>query len=129
MRWIYELITLTLVLSINVYAQNKKTTLKEFSEKTNKTLPEIYDPVTKLISTSVENNNLSYHFVLSASREEFNLALPKVRFQILKSICSSSREKMILEEYKANLIYRYESIKGESLGEFMVKSEYCGRKG
>lgn len=128
-RWICELIALALAISLNAYAQDKRLTLKEYSEKINKSLPEVYDPVTKLISTTVENNNLNYHFILAASRSEFTQVLPKVRSQILKSVCSSVRDKMILKEYKANLIYRYDNIKGESLGQFMVKPEHCSPKG
>ncbi len=126
--WKYLLITLTLLLSMSIGADVKRPSLKEYSDKINKTLPEVYDPVTKLISSSVDNNNFSYHFILAATRTEFKNALPKVRTQILTSVCSAPREKFILKEYKANIIYRYESLRGESLGEFMVKPEHCGMK-
>ena len=126
--WKFIFITLSLLLSMWLGAHVKPLSQGEYSEKINKTLPEVYDPVTKLISSSVENNNFSYHFIVAVTRAEFKQALPKVRSQILKTVCSTPREKFIFKVYKANLIYRYENLSGESLGEFMVKPLHCGIK-
>lgn len=123
-----SLITLSLLFSMSLMAEVKPLSLKEYSEKINKALPAVYDPVTKLIASSVENESLVYHFILAATRVEFSKALPQVRSSVLKSVCSNPREKLVLKEYKANLIYRYESVSGESLGEFMVRPEHCGKK-
>lgn len=101
------------------------TTLSAFSVTTNKTLPEKYDNITVLRSTTVENNNFYYHFLLNANHDEFKMALPKVHSQILKTVCGQSRERTILKGFKANLIYRYENQKGQSLGEFMVQPSHC----
>jgi hypothetical protein len=108
-------------------AQISRPSLKDISTEENKSLPQIYDHATKLNTTSVENNNFYYHFLVGATQMEFDLALPKVKAQILKTICSRKIERSILKEHKANIIYRYESDKGLSLGEFMVKPEHCAR--
>ncbi|WPU66649.1 hypothetical protein [Peredibacter starrii] len=91
----------------------------------NKELPEIYDHMTKLMRTSVENNNFKYQFLINADQKEYNWALPKVRSQILSNICKNSRQKAILKNYSANIVYSYENVKGQSLGEFMVKPDHC----
>lgn len=109
------------------HAQMVKPALSEVSEKINKTLPEVWDHATRLVRTTVEHNNFYYHFVLRAEPSEFNWALPKVKAQVLKSICSKRQEKAILLEYKANIIYKYESEKGLSLGEFMIRPDHCRR--
>lgn len=108
-----------------VWAHPDAPNLNEISLKINKTLPQIYDHVTKLVSTSVENNNFSYHFILKATPSEYKLALPMVRSQILKTICSKKTEKSILLDYNTNIVFRYESDKGQTLGEFMVKPDHC----
>lgn len=99
--------------------------LRSYSAEINKSLPENFDPVTRLRTTTVQNNNLYYHFLVKVSQEEFKEALPKVRGQILRTICSQSREKRGLKTYRANLVYQYENEKGQSLGEFMVRPEHC----
>ena len=91
----------------------------------NKDLPEIYDHMTKLMRTSVENNNLKYQFLINADQKEYNWALPKVRTQILANICKNARQKAILKNYRANIVYSYENVKGQSLGEFMVRPDHC----
>lgn len=100
-------------------------TLEDYSREMNKTLPEVYDPVTKLMRTTVENNNFKYHFLLNANHAEYAWALPKVKAQILKKICSKSSEKKILKGFKSSIVYSYENVKGQSLGEFMVKPDHC----
>jgi hypothetical protein len=75
--------------------------------------------------TSVENNHLNFDFIVIASREEFANAFPKVRSQILSTICRQKREGTALRQYKANVVFRYESEKGQSLGTFMVKPDHC----
>jgi hypothetical protein len=102
--------------------------LEEVSEKVNKKLPEIYDPITKLIKTSIINNSFYYHFLVGATRLEYKQAESKVRAQIKKTICSKSFERAILLEHKANIVYQYETPNGESLGQFMIKPEHCHRK-
>lgn len=102
--------------------------LEEVSEKVNMNLPEIYDPITKLIKTSIINNTFYYHFLLGATRAEYKQAESKVRGQILKTICSKSTEKLILLKHKANIVYQYETPHGESLGQFMIKPEHCHKK-
>lgn len=90
-------------------------------------MPQIYDHATKLITTSVENNNFYYHFLVGATKKEYDFFLPKVKSQILKTICLRKTERTILIEVNANIIYRYESDKGISLGEFMVPPEHCSK--
>lgn len=114
--------------SICAFAQGLRPTLEEYSLRLNKELPEVYDPVTKLLKTTVENNNLIYHFIVDANHAEFNWAFPKVKTQILKTVCANSREKFVFKELKANLVYRYENVKGQSMGEFMVRPEHCPKK-
>lgn len=116
-------LTMTL-LSTASFAQSRPT-LEEVSKEMNKDLPEIYDHMTKLMRTSVENNNLKYQFLINADQKEYNWALPKVRTQILSNICKNSRQKAILKNYRANIVYSYENVKGQSLGEFMVKPDHC----
>lgn len=102
--------------------------LEEISAKVNKTLPKVYDPVTKLKTTTVENNQLVYHFLVDADQAQFNSAFPKVKRQVLKTICSESQEKLILAKYQRNIIYSYENLKGQSLGRFLIAHEHCGAK-
>ncbi len=109
----------------SAFAQINRPTLNDISLKMNKDLPEVWDPVTKLISTSVQNDNLYYHFKIDATQAEYDKFIPKVKAQVLSSVCSKSREKFLLKELKANLVYSYESVKGGSLGEFMVRSGHC----
>lgn len=116
---------LLIFLSVSVYAQQPS--LEELSNKMNKDLPEIIDPVTKLQKTTVENNNLYFNFIVDAKEKEFSWALPKVKSQILSTICSKGKEKALLVNHRANLVYKYESVKGTSLGEFMVRPEHCSR--
>jgi hypothetical protein len=116
------------LLSLNVFGQISKPTLQEVSAKVNRSLPEVYDAVTKLVTTTVENNNFSYHFLVDANQDEFNKALPKVKNQILSTLCTKNIERSILKDHNANIVYRYENVKGQSLGEFMVKPDHCPKK-
>lgn len=116
---------LCFLISLSSYAQVARPTLTELSSTINKSLPETWDHATKLLRTTVENNNIFYHFVLKASEEEYKWALPKVKAQVLRTICSKSREKSILKDYQANIVYKYESEKGLTLGEFMIKPDHC----
>lgn len=116
---------LTLLFLSQVSAQNSRPSLTEFSNEVNKSLPEVYDSVTKLMKTTVENNNFKYNFIIDADQKEYAFAMPKVREQILKTICSKRTEKTILKSYRAHIIYSYENVKGQSLGEFMVRPDYC----
>ena len=120
-----KLIT-ALLITLPALAQVPRPNLKDISIEENKSLPQIYDHATKLTTTTVEQNNFYYHFLVGATQKEFDFALPKVKVQILKTICSRKTERIILKEYKANIVYRYESDKGMSLGEFMVKPDFCG---
>jgi hypothetical protein len=99
--------------------------LQELSHKVNKELPEVYDHATKLMRTTVENNHFKYHFIVGGTKAEFEFAYPKVKAQVLKTICSHSREKFILTSHKAGIIYSYENVRGQSLGEFMVRPDFC----
>ena len=99
--------------------------LKSYSEKVNQSLPEVYDHITKLRTTSVQNNNFYFHFLVKATQAEFFQFVPRVKTQVLKTICSQSRGGTILKHYKSNLIYQYENEKGQSLGEFMVQPNHC----
>lgn len=110
--------------SVQLMAQSS---LEELSQKLNKELPEIYDHATKLMRTTVENNNFKYHFIVGGSKAEFENAFPKVKAQILKTICSHRREKSILIVHKAGIVYSYENVAGQSLGEFLVKPDFCSR--
>lgn len=114
-------IILFLLLICSAHAQN----LEEFSQKLNKELPQNYDHITRLQRTTVENNNFYYHFIVGVTQEEHDRVNPKVKAQILKTICSKPREKALLKNYKANIVYKYENDKGQSLGEFMVKPDHC----
>lgn len=122
---IKKVLILISIISLGTWAQNSKPSLKEVSAHMNKTLPEIFDPVTKLISTSVENNNFKYHFILNANDTEYAWAMPKVKSKILDSICKQSRERNLLLNHKANIIYSYENVQGHLLGEFMIKADHC----
>lgn len=99
--------------------------LEEYSKNLNKELPEVYDRITKLITTTVEHHDLTYHFVIDVSQKEYQWAMPKVKEQVLKTICSQGRERSVLLRHRASLIYSYENVKGQSLGKFMVKPEHC----
>jgi hypothetical protein len=120
----YRLLALTCACFLSA-VQASSVGLAEISAHMNKSLPEVYDPVTKLISTSVENNNFKYHFVLKANFKEYSWALPKVRARILETVCSKTRERMLLKQHRANLVYSYENVEGQLLGQFMVKPEQC----
>lgn len=100
-------------------------TLLTYSEHINKSLPEVYDHATKLLRTRVVNNALTFDFIVDATKEEFALAFPKVRSQVMRTICRETREGTALKKYQANILYRYESVKGQELGEFMVKPSHC----
>lgn len=99
--------------------------LQDFSKKLNQDLPEVYDPVTKLMRTTVENDNMVYHFLVDANQKQYDWAMPKVKEQVLKSVCKNQNQKMILTQYKVGIVYRYENTKGQSLGEFLVRPEHC----
>lgn len=116
---------LLFLLALNSFAQSTNPEAQAYSLKINKTLPEVFDHATKLMSTTIENNNFYYHFQLKATRHEYTVAKPKVEAQVLKTICSQPRERTILQKYKANLIYRYENDQGLSLGEFMIRPSHC----
>lgn len=122
------LLTMIPLLSATCWAQIPGATLQEASDKMNKSLPEIFDPVTKLVTTSVVNKNIKYHFILQASSSEFSWAMPKVKNKVLETVCSQMRERFLLTHYKANIVYSYENLNGQFLGEFMIKSEHCRKK-
>ena len=111
-----------------LFAQIGRITLYEVSNKINQNLPEIYDPVTKLQRTTVENNNLIYHFLIDAGQKEYDWALPKVKTQILSNVCTNQNQNSILSEHQANIIFRYENTKGQSLGQFMVQAGHCKKR-
>lgn len=111
-------------LAASAYSQ---VTLEDVSARINKSLPENYDPVTRLRRTTVENQYLIFHFLLDAEKSEYQWALPKVKTQVLKTICSQSREGSVLKVQKASVVYRYENVKGQSLGEFLVTPAHCQR--
>lgn len=117
----YRMLLLISVSMANASPMN----LSEVSAHMNKSLPEVYDPVTKLISTSVENHNFKFHFVLKANYKEYSWAMPKVKAKILETICSKSKERVLLKQHRANLVYSYENVEGQLLGLFMVKPEQC----
>lgn len=123
-----KLIYMTFVIAMvgnNSFAQPQRKSLEEISTEMNKALPEVYDQVTKLMRTTVENNNINYHFLIDADKKDFAWALPKVRSQILSNVCKNVRQKTILTSYRANIVYSYENVKGQALGEFMVKTDQC----
>jgi len=111
--------------SISAFAQMPRPTLEEASNTMNKDLPEVYDHVTKLRKTTVENNNLIFNFLVDANQKEYDWAMPKVRKQVMSTICSKSRERNVFKVHNANIVYRYENVKGQSLGEFMIRPEHC----
>lgn len=102
--------------------------LEEISGKVNKDLPEVYDHATKLMRTTVENGYFVYQFLVDANKEEFAAAVPKVRAQVMSTICRHSRERTILIQHRSSIVYRYENGKGQSLGEFMIPRDHCGGK-
>lgn len=118
------LVAFTLLIPICLFAQIRPS-LEEVSMKLNKDLPEIYDPVTKLRKTTVENNNLIFNFLVDAGQKQFDWAMPKVKTQVLSTICNKTRERVIFRDHNANIVYRYENMKGQSLGEFMIRPEHC----
>ena len=113
---------LLFLFSVQLFANSA---LEAMSRRVNTELPEVYDHATKLMRTTVENNNFKFHFVVGASKAEFADAYPKVKAQILKTLCSHAREKSILKVYKAGILYSYESTRGEALGEFLVRPNHC----
>lgn len=122
------LLRIVMSLSLLTSTQANSISLNELSLKINKELPEVYDHATKLVGTSVQNQNFYFYFILKASTDEYNWALPKVKKQVLKTICSEKRERDILIHHRANIIYRYENDKGQSLGEFMITPSHCTKK-
>lgn len=64
---------LLFLMALHSFAQSPHPEVQAYSLKINKTLPEVYDHATKLISTTVENNNFYYHFRLKATRKEESL--------------------------------------------------------
>lgn len=124
----FLLLFTNLLIVFPAISQPTKPTLEEISRKINKELPLDYDHATKLVATTVQNTNFYYHFTIKANLEEYKLAFPKVKAQILKTICSQPREFSILKNYKADIVYKYENEKGSTLGEFMVKPEHCLKK-
>lgn len=100
-------------------------TLTDLSQKVNKDLPVIYDHATKLMKTSVENDQFVYHYIIGGTQEEFDRALPMVKARIFKSACTDKVTKSVLVDLKKSLIYRYESHKGLTLGQFMISPDYC----
>lgn len=99
--------------------------LGEYSAKINSGLPETYDRVTKLLKTSVENDDLVFHFVILATKDEFAATHGKVKAQVLSTICRHDREGKVLRQLRKAVIYRYENEKGQALGEFMVRPAHC----
>lgn len=116
---------MTVLMMLSPVSAQTQMSLEEVSVKLNKDLPENYDQVTRLRKTTVENNHLIYNFLLNADQAEFDRALPKVKAQVMKTICSKPREKQILKGHKASIVYRYENLKGQSLGEFMIAPSHC----
>lgn len=100
-------------------------TLMDISQKVNKDLPVIYDSVTKLTRTTVENDYFIYHYLVDGNKPEFDRALPMVKGRITKSICTDRVTKTILVDLKKSIVYRYENPKGISLGQFMVSPDHC----
>lgn len=121
------LFILFILLISSAIAQPDRPTISEVSKNLNKELPQVYDHATKLMTTTVENNNFIYHFTLRATEIEYKMALPKVKSQILSTICSKKRERSLFEDHKVGLVYRYESERGTTLGEFLVRPEHCER--
>lgn len=122
------LLGIVMSMALIKFAHASPLLLKELSVTINKELPEIYDHATKLVGTSVQNQNFYFHFMLKARPEEYQWALPKVKKQVLQTICSTKREGEILIRHRANIIYRYESDTGQSLGEFMITPSHCKKK-
>jgi hypothetical protein len=121
MKWII------LFFTFSAFAQIPQS-LEETSSKINRDLPEVYDHITKLRSTTAENNNLVYNFLVDVNQKEYQWAMPKVKAQVLSTICSKGRERMVLHVHNANIVYRYENVKGQSLGEFMIRPEHCPKR-
>ena len=78
--------------------------------------------------TTVENNNVIYHFLVNATQKENDWVMPKVKERVLLTICSNKNQKHILTSYRANVVYRYENVKGQFLGEFLIPPERCYSK-
>lgn len=100
-------------------------TLMDISQKVNKDLPRVYDSVTKVMRTTVENDYFIYHYIVDGSKLEFDRALPMVKSNITKSICKDEPTRTVLVHLKKSVVYRYESPKGISLGQFMVSPSHC----
>lgn len=115
------------LLSFSALAQTAPS-LEQYSRKLNQSLPEVYDAVTKLRHTTVENNHIVYHFLVDATMSESSWALPKVKGQVLLSVCQNAHQKNILQNLRAGIIYRYENLKGQSLGEFLISPAHCSSR-
>ena len=115
------------LISFSAFAQTSPT-LEQYSHKLNQSLPEVYDPVTKLLRTTVENQQVVYHFLVDATVSESTWALPKVKSQVLSSVCQNAHQKNILKHFRAAIIYRYENVKGQSLGELLISPAYCSSR-
>ena len=118
-------VVLIMLVLFPLYSFAQKENLKQVSEKLNKDLPEVYDSITKLVTTTVQNNDIKFNFIVDASEQEFKEALPKVKREVLKTVCRRKTENYILNTLKANIIYSYENVKGQSLGEFVVRVGSC----
>lgn len=108
----------------SVTANDAKPSLKELSEEFNSSLPKDYDPLTKLLSTNVEDGKMVFNFAVFFP-QRMNWSLTRVKTESLKTICSKDMERKVLTEYKNKIVYRYKSITEETIGFFQVRPDHC----
>lgn len=108
-----------------VFAQSPGQTLEQYSQNFNQQLPMDYDPLTKLVSTRVENNEMIFNFSVIPATSVFDWSLSKARAEALRNICQREAEDTVLGEYNANVVYHYRAVTGETIGKFTVKPDPC----
>lgn len=101
--------------------------LKDFSNKLNRNLPEVYDSITKLERTSVEGEFLVYQFVVDINEEQFKQNIEKIKKNAIVNSCTNKNTLHVVEKLKKSLLYRYENLKGQSLGQFQILSGTCSK--
>jgi len=108
-----------LLLVISLY------TIQDFSTKLNKSLPEVYDSITKLERTSVEGDFLVYHFTVDLSQSMFTEHVGKMKNRAEQSSCKNKNTHYVLTKLNKPILYKYENLKGQSLGQFQLAARRC----
>lgn len=84
-----------------------------------------YDPLTKLVSTHVENGEMVFNFSVIPGPSIFDWSLSKARAEALRTICQRDAEDEVLGAYNSNVVYHYRAVTGETIGKFTIKPDPC----